>query len=1725
MVVTPIPENLAIARRFGAFSGVFTPSILSILGVIMYLRLPWIVGIGGLWTTLGIILLAHVISLTTGLSVASVATDKRVETGGSYYIISRSLGLPIGGTLGVALFIGLSFSVSLYLLGFAETFLSYFGFAVTLQNIRIAGSVTLLLVTVVTFISTSLAIKTQYLIMAAIGLSLVSVFFGSHEFVPRQPLMMPADEALPWITLFAIFFPAVTGFQAGVSMSGDLKDPRKSIPLGTISAILFGMLVYTGLAFFFSYTVNREMLINDPQVLFQISMVPQLVIAGILGATLSSGLVSIMGAPRILQAVAMDRILPGFFSKGYGPSNEPRNALVVAFLIAQAGILIGELNAIARIVTIFFIIIYGFLNITYTLESWAGSDFRPSFKIPRVVSIIGALACIVVMIQLDLVALVIASVLLIALFLFLKKKEFTLQSGDAWTGVWSSLVKTGLGRLSVSGNKSRNWRPNVMLFSGGEKNRPHLIEMGKALVGKMGVFTNFELIEEPGGDILSGLKEQRLSAVPSAKTGVFTRRHTCRDIYEGMDMISRVYGFTGFEPNTVLMGWARNTRQPDKFARLLSNLRRQDYNCVFLSYDKEKGFGNYKKIDCWWSGKGRELSLMIFLLRFITSSDQWRTARVRILVVNPDSSKTDRLYSLINQLLENHRLKAEVKVIQNSVEQRPEKDIIKGESWQADLTMMELPEFSVKDPVSIVEKANVLAGNVHTALFVTASSSFDEISVLKRHSDGEDEAGADPQRPSADILGRLKLSSREIIANEVHNIGQSAARFLEKYYVQCPEHILEENQQFFGELERFILKTIDALKKAAEQKTPDKRLGTFLKILNDFSFHSQRHIQLMRSQRLTEIHKMLETANSEYMDELRAMLNVMPEKIRIKLSRKEFGIKKHDSFRTRLYKAGKIIVSAVTGKPVSHKIRITPAGRFFLYHKRLQSMHRFLEDFAFFTFSEVVEIRQLFNGIHELIEKSRMEPGNRAKTLERIRLERSRLAARVQVLDNEGRKFYYEAGQKLFDELVSDLQQFNFHLESTGANIKSRNFKVYFKQDPLLVNEIAGFAGVWEKNLGGFINKANLDFYVLSLRNRMHAKIRKYCRDFRASLETSMVRQVEQYEQYARELLSAGEINFAKTQRLEPSDFEVLPVYPAFRKLYAEIREILPDIPEKIEISGEQLDEKIVEAAFAETERVVVSFRKTIDYYIGRELIDPTIKQTHEAEQQLQQSVSSVKDMVRLLNFSMGNESKEDEIENQEHRQQQFRILIKNFVEKISGEKEKIREVGEKVEDAFETGLKKGFEPLSSSTIGRTSMVVKKKMKALENDVLSNRFQRNWTKLKDKTRDRFVEVLYSKSEGQLWMSHAAQADRQSAGSNQDILSFVEAITPEPGLMKELPFYYASLFSGQSEAGEDFWVGRKKEINDCSRAIQRFKSGFSGALIITGERSSGKSSMSRKMADRHFSKEQIHAVRAPQACSADVELFTRKLLEAIGAQNRNIDDVFRALPAGKAIIIQDLGLWWERRPGGDAVVEMIKRLIDHFGHKCLFILNVNTHALRLIDRQTMLIRYSLATVNCAPFDARDLKNMLLLRHQAGGMKLRYNKKDEDRMTAWDQARLFNKLFDLSHGNPGTATILWLASIKKVSGKTLIMQPLWLPDPAVFEQLTPEQWFYVHQFVVNRRFSIEKLALNIEVPQEKVATDIRTLLRAGILVEKFDGIYAIRPGLDHYLVDLLKAKKRL
>ena len=496
---------MATQKKFGTFSGVLTPSLLTILGVIMYMRLGSVVGnSSGIIQVVLIIVFAHLISITTGLSVSSISTDKKIEKGGIYYMLTRSLGLPIGGAIGLTIFIATAFSISLYLIGFAESLIPVldesFGIGeISINKLRIFGTIALSFVMIIAYISTSFALKIQYVILGLIILSLGSIFFGSSD-----GLKVGTDiiEAPSFSVLFGIFFPAVTGFTAGVAMSGDLKNPRLSIPWGTMIAISIGLVVYIVLAVFIYYNIDAEILKTNNNVLIEFGAISILVLAGVWGATLSSALGGILGGPRILQAMSLDNITPKTFAKGYGLNNEPRNALILTFIIAELGILIGELNVIAELVAMFYMAAYLFINISCFLEQWSSPDFRPKFKIPIWISLIGAIATFLLMIQLNLAATLFAVLIMLVIWFWLSKKDLVLGTGDVWFGVWTSIVKTGLKNLQKKAVHRRNWQPNILLFSGGTNNRPHLIEFGKSISGRGGMVSNFDLIEQQDSNAL-----------------------------------------------------------------------------------------------------------------------------------------------------------------------------------------------------------------------------------------------------------------------------------------------------------------------------------------------------------------------------------------------------------------------------------------------------------------------------------------------------------------------------------------------------------------------------------------------------------------------------------------------------------------------------------------------------------------------------------------------------------------------------------------------------------------------------------------------------------------------------------------------------------------------------------------------------------------------------------------------------------------------------------------------------------------------------------------------------------------------------------------------------------------------------------------------------------------------------------------------------------------------
>ncbi|MCF6347325.1 MAG: amino acid permease [Flavobacteriaceae bacterium] len=717
-------------KKFGAFAGVFTPSILTILGVIMYMRLGWVVGNAGLIGAIIIIVIAHVIAVTTGLSVSSVATDKKIGAGGIYYVLSRSMGVPIGGSIGIAIYVGTAFSIALYLIGFAESFNSYFGFGMSVNDFRMTGTIALILLTALALISTSVALKAQFFILAAIIISLVSIFFGTPYHAPETVPLFSTEGSVPLEVVFAIFFPAVTGFTAGIAMSGDLEDPKKSIPSGTLIAIGVGLIVYLSLAIFIAYNINTEILKTDYNVLMKMALFAPAVVAGIWGATLSSALGGILGGPRILQAMSIDKVTPKIFGKGKGINNEPVNALFMVFIIAEAGILIGELDVIARVVSMFYLTAYGFINISYFLESWANPDFQPTFKIKRWIGLLGFIACFGVMFKLDIIAMIGALAVVGGLYFWLQRKEVHLQSNDVWRSVWENVVNKGLKKIDGKVDENSNWNPNIILFSGESKHQSYLLELSKTVSGRTGIVTNFKLILDRENDKPLRKTEQIIRDETFKELGIFARQIKVDNIYTGITNIASTFGFSGVEPNTVMMGWPKGLEGSEEYAKMTETLLHLDYNLLYLDFDRNTKFGNYQTVDLWWrETDSKNAEMMLNIARFIIAAPKWNNTSIRVLFVNNNNVDSTIIHTKITKLVEDLRVNVEIKIINNAVEQKPFYNIIKEQSKSTDLTLVGIPNYQIEKQTEFILKTNHLFEAIGSTLLVKAANNFNVLDL------------------------------------------------------------------------------------------------------------------------------------------------------------------------------------------------------------------------------------------------------------------------------------------------------------------------------------------------------------------------------------------------------------------------------------------------------------------------------------------------------------------------------------------------------------------------------------------------------------------------------------------------------------------------------------------------------------------------------------------------------------------------------------------------------------------------------------------------------------------------------------------------------------------------------------------------------------------------------------------------------------------------------------
>ncbi|MGH0038551.1 MAG: Na-K-Cl cotransporter [Myxococcota bacterium] len=711
--------------ELGTFLGVYTPTVLTILGVILYLRLGWVVGHAGLARTLLIVLIANGITLVTALALSAVATNSRVGVGGAYFIISRSLGLEVGGAVGLPLFLSQVFSVTLYAYGLAESLRFVWpGVPVQLAAFAIVGAVGAL-----AFRGAGAALRSQIPIMALVGLSLVGLAAGvvGEGRLGRLGDSVPSGEYGFWV-VFAVFFPAVTGIMAGLGLSGDLADPKRSLPRGTLAAQLSGFAVYLLVPIGLALAADPSGLRDDP--LVWTGLAPGgawIVLPGLWGAIFSSAVGSMLGAPRTLQALARDHLAPSRLGSTGEAGGVPQVGLWISLGLALSAVWLGDLNTVATVVTLFFLTVYGILNLSAALEELSGDpSWRPAIRIPWPVCLGAALACLGSMLLIDVVASIVAVVVVLGLWALLHRRERRASWGDVRRGVYEALVRWALLRLSRRPMTARSWRPHILVFTEPVEQKIELVRFGDWFSQDRGVVTVCELVV---GDLMQleqdPLERQQQIQQRLRESGVvaFAEVNVVPSIVGGIVSVAQANGMAGIESNTVMLGWPGDVRGLAAMLPAIERLARIHKSLVVGRGPGEIRDRRRPEVHVWWGGLQRNGDLMLLLAYLLCRNPEWRNARIRVLSVASNELMKVETERTLAALIPEIRIQAEVEVRVKAPDESV-RDVIHGESANADVVLLGLATPARGEELEYAERLFELAEGLRGFFFVRNNSLF-----------------------------------------------------------------------------------------------------------------------------------------------------------------------------------------------------------------------------------------------------------------------------------------------------------------------------------------------------------------------------------------------------------------------------------------------------------------------------------------------------------------------------------------------------------------------------------------------------------------------------------------------------------------------------------------------------------------------------------------------------------------------------------------------------------------------------------------------------------------------------------------------------------------------------------------------------------------------------------------------------------------------------------------
>ncbi len=1160
------------------------------------------------------------------------------------------------------------------------------------------------------------------------------------------------------------------------------------------------------------------------------------------------------------------------------------------------------------------------------------------------------------------------------------------------------------------------------------------------------------------------------------KYDIFGRRIEVKNVFKGIETIATTFGFSGLDPNTALMGWARNTKDPIWFAQMTQKLIDLDYNVLYLDYDNRWGFRKREQIDLWWRGISNNAELMLHLAKFISVSPEWWNAKIRILLVNDYNVDRKVIENRIAKLLEEFRVQAEINVINNTVDRKPFYDLMKVVSADADLVFIGIPNIMPGEEASFVERTNNLVSIIGTTLLVKASSTFEVTKLGFKDLDA---------KPEIEPVRQLKLKPLPVVkpdelSDAIFDLDEHFEHTAKTFSDESLAVLQQHYAQFVAEIEEHLSALFSNLKN--EETQANTAISDTLKGLA----------------------KLSESFREEELELLRNILSG--------------GIEKFQKNREAHLLSAPSTLSIDFEEGKKSKRRITWKKSLLYYHRSssIPSLLQAMYDLGMAHLSLLGNSRRVINRNLRLLQKELNSGSDKNETLEKSiqKMDADFKKLRKLIQEIAHNPFYHirKTDREICHQLATDIPDARFN-----KHIAQKNRKRNRKKIKAIGAATHNFAQNWERNQGLLHRRFEVGLLLSStataLKGHTHEAVGVIRKDFFKKAKKQLLLIESAIPEVRRGLEEKDMKRVAAAHiQLEDSDFGN-PEQIMFRLTEA-ITECTAHLPEEVELMDAATFNTFNEEQGDGISVTALSIDKIAEFLIETNFVAPFQKKLFSFINEMNLLNGKIASLANLLNYGIDSADRENalsdlpEILKQTEKElsaarESAKLLFKSFVAEIEEKLEAtesamvIRSITERANQLDQYVRKE-----------RRRKGISARLQNLENSLQKNLHQ--------------VHAFVSQKKQDVALANFEKRHALLRGTPVILRDFVENVNTRHEVEEHLPFYYKQLFSGKHLNPGRKIDNRQREIGEATKAIRHIRSGIGGGIMVTGEALSGKSFFCEHVA-YHLLNGSVFHITPPVGGSVFLADFQKAIQEATGKKGK-VKSILQSLPKGTTFILGDIEMWWLKAAEGDQVIERLTKMIEAFGNRHFFLLNCNLQTYTLLSQTTSLRRCLVSTIILAPMSKEELQNVIWTRHKTGGLVMKFKGKPENEFSEKSLIRLFSRFLKLSGGQPGAALRLWLASIQAYHDDGIELK---MPIDAEFPEIENANWknlllqLFLHKSI--SRLQLEKLyATESENWIDQMVAELR---KSAIANEPLTDVFTIKSEILPYLERWLKEKEMI